>query len=232
VALTEENGDRPDVPNFVLVLTDGRSTDDVRIASPRLREKAAVIAVGVGKRIESKELEHIAGDPGNVFMVADFRSLPGSLSEGSPVCANAQIETQKELEASEEATRVRREGDGTGGELSADQKISNAQLELQILTNQYNKGDLDEGTYYSELRRLNMKIKALNAERISSGKGKGKGKGNKGKKEGVEALCPNIKDTINAPTVRFTTSFICPKHCIWEEDAFSIFYADNLLSQQ
>ena len=168
-------------------------------------------------------------------MVADFRSLPGSLSEGSSICADAQIETQKEIEEIEEAqngTRKRREGDGTGGELSAEQKISNAQLELQILTNQFNSGGgPDEATYYSELRRLNMKIQALNAERISSGKSK-KGKGNKNKNKSVDALCPNIKNTDNAPTLRFTTSFICPKHCIWEEDAYSIFYADNLLSQE
>ena len=45
------------------------------IDSPRLREIATVVAVGVGKRIKKPELVEIAGDPDQVYMVADFRSL-------------------------------------------------------------------------------------------------------------------------------------------------------------
>ena len=59
--LIEEKGDRPDVPNFVLVLTDGRATDDVRIGAPALRASAYVVAVGVGKKIKENELKIIAG---------------------------------------------------------------------------------------------------------------------------------------------------------------------------
>ena len=43
--LIESKGDRQDVPNFVLVLTDGRSTDDVSIGAPKLREKVRLFIV-------------------------------------------------------------------------------------------------------------------------------------------------------------------------------------------
>ena len=59
--LVASKGDRPDVPNFVLVLTDGRATDDVKIGAPALRNHAYVVAVGVGKKIKENELKIIAG---------------------------------------------------------------------------------------------------------------------------------------------------------------------------
>lgn len=59
--IIESKGDRPDVPNFVLVLTDGRATDDVRVGAPALRNHAYVVAVGVGKKIKENELKIIAG---------------------------------------------------------------------------------------------------------------------------------------------------------------------------
>ena len=60
--LIQEKGDRPDVPNFILVLTDGRSTDDVSVGAPLLQQKGFIIAVGVGKKIKEPELNTIAGN--------------------------------------------------------------------------------------------------------------------------------------------------------------------------
>lgn len=224
-ALTEENGDRPDVPNFVLVLTDGRATDDVRVGAPKLREKAAVIAVGVGKRIEKKELEHIAGDKGNVFMVADFRSLSGSQSEGSAACADAQIQYQQEIEGSQSG-RKRRDIEDLQAHLEA------VRAEVADLNNLHENDQIVDATYYSELRRLGLLEghiqNQLQAElQISSGKG------GKGGKKDMDKLCPNLTSSGAAvgeqTTLKFTTSFICPKSCIFDD--YVLYYPDNVLSQ-
>lgn len=227
VALTEEMGDRPDVPNFVLVLTDGRATDDVRVGAPRLREKAAVIAVGVGKRIEKRELEHIAGDSQNVFMVADFRTLAGSISEGDPACADAQITHQLQIEAA--GSHVGRRDTETGDDdLPIDQKLQNVQDEIESLGAVFEAGHIESATYYSEIRRLQLLQKhlmALSQAELISGKKPGK------KQKDMEQLCPNLNSageaTQVAETLRFTTSFICPKSCIWDE--YVLYYPDDLL---
>ena len=70
-----EKGDRPDVPNFIIVLTDGKAKDDVRVGSPGLQEKGMVVVIGVGDKIREKELITISGDAANVYLVSDFRSL-------------------------------------------------------------------------------------------------------------------------------------------------------------
>ena len=56
----------------MLVLTDGRATDDVEVGAPLLREKAYVVAVGVGKKIRESELRTIAGSEASVLQ---FRCL-------------------------------------------------------------------------------------------------------------------------------------------------------------
>jgi len=98
--LVASKGDRPDVPNFVLVLTDGRATDDVKIGAPALRNHAYVVAVGVGKKIKENELKIIAGSEDRVYMVTDFRSMGlGSLSatkEGEKVSEAEEIRRNKE----------------------------------------------------------------------------------------------------------------------------------------
>lgn len=241
IALTEENGDRPDVPNFVLVLTDGRSTDDVRIGAPRLRAKAAVIAVGVGRRIEKKELEHIAGDEGNVFMVADFRSMTGSNSEGSTFCADKIIANAYEEEGSTPAPRRRRddETDEYEGDATIEERLEQLAVELAELQSEFEAGIISQAEYYSSDRRLkllreqlNREAKLSSAELISGkGPGKGKGKGNKRPKEEDtdNITCPDISGEFGSHGVgRFTTSFICPKSCIWE--SYALYYPDDLLN--
>lgn len=267
-ALTLENGDRPDVPNFVLVLTDGRATDDVRIGAPLLRQKAAVIAVGVGKRIEKKELEYIAGDKGNVFMVADFRNLPGSNSEGKKDCANAQISAQIQIEEAEAAkmsgqmpaqiSRKRRDDEIQGEADSIADEMAALEKDLEALHERFTAGSIVDSTYYSELRRFTQLRKHLveksKGDHIVSEKISGDtNKPSKSKKplsNDFDAICPNLnanglpktqtveKDPLGGDLgrssasntgdgLRFTTSFICPKSCIWEE--YVLYYPDNVL---
>jgi len=249
-ALTLENGDRPDVPNFVLVLTDGRATDDVRVGAPRLREKAAVIAVGVGKRIEKKELEHIAGDKGNVFMVADFRSLaPALQSDGNSICAEALIAAQKEAEDSENDDERKRRSEDGEAEKSVEQKLIDVQNETLQLGIKHENGEIPDATYYAELRRLGLQKtfyeqqgqQENQAEFISGETQKQKNKPNKTEQtlsdltsEELAERCPGLKSYLDDKKPkpegvgRFTTSFICPKSCIWDE--YVLYYPDDLLT--
>ena len=75
------NGGRPAVSKLLVVLTDGSQTQDVGAEDPgdvadELRDMGIrVIAVGIGKGINSTELAHIAGDAKNVFSAASFDEL-------------------------------------------------------------------------------------------------------------------------------------------------------------
>jgi len=80
VGMSEAMGDRPDVKNFVVILTDGRAEDDVTIGAPGLHEKGMIIVIGVGSKVREKDLYTLAG-PGNednVYRVQNFRSLTGN----------------------------------------------------------------------------------------------------------------------------------------------------------
>lgn len=72
-------GDRTDVPNKVLLITDGRARDPpiLRVEAPRLQEKATVYALGIGKQIDYVELNRIASDPSerHVLYVDNFSFL-------------------------------------------------------------------------------------------------------------------------------------------------------------
>ena len=45
----------------------GKAKDDVRKGAPKLQEKGMVVVIGVGKRINKKELATISGNPDNVY---------------------------------------------------------------------------------------------------------------------------------------------------------------------
>ena len=187
--------------------------------------------MGVGKRIEKRELEHIAGDSQNVFMVADFRTLAGSISEGDSACADAQISHQLQIEESSGDTRRRRDSETGADDLPIEQKLENVQEEIESLGAVFDAGHIESATYYSEIRRLQLLQKhliALSQAELISGKKPGK------KQKDMEQLCPNLNSageatqTAATPGLRFTTSFICPKSCIWDE--YVLYYPDDLLS--
>ncbi|KAK7489962.1 hypothetical protein BaRGS_00018827, partial [Batillaria attramentaria] len=79
---TEANGDRPDVPNVAVIITDGNSGTDVTGPAQNARDAGIkLLAVGVGSGIDLSELNLIASDPDseNVFQVDDFNVLNDTL---------------------------------------------------------------------------------------------------------------------------------------------------------
>ncbi|XP_052101553.1 uncharacterized protein LOC127735433 isoform X2 [Mytilus californianus] len=75
-----ENGARHDSTKIVIVITDGESyyKDKTAAASKKLREKdVSVFAIGVGSNIDLKELESIASDPSDKYVleVLNYRGL-------------------------------------------------------------------------------------------------------------------------------------------------------------
>jgi hypothetical protein len=78
-AFRPEFGDRPEVPNKVLLITDGRARDPpiLRVEAARLQEQATVYALGIGKQIDYVELNRIASDPSerHVLYVDNFSFL-------------------------------------------------------------------------------------------------------------------------------------------------------------
>jgi uncharacterized protein YegL len=78
-AFKEEFGDRPEVPNKVLLITDGRARDPpiLKVQSGRLQEEATVYALGIGKQIDYVELNRIASKPSerHVLYVDNFSFL-------------------------------------------------------------------------------------------------------------------------------------------------------------
>ncbi|XP_067844316.1 uncharacterized protein [Heptranchias perlo] len=64
------------VPQFLVLVTGGRSSDDVKTPADALK-RAAVMTVAVGARnVDPAQLEEIAIDPSLVFSVKEFYSLP------------------------------------------------------------------------------------------------------------------------------------------------------------
>ena len=74
------HGDRNTAPNIVIVITDGKSTDNahtVQQANMLKNQGVHIIVVGVGSLIDTVELHQMASDPTfeNVFNVYDFNDL-------------------------------------------------------------------------------------------------------------------------------------------------------------
>ena len=81
-----ENGDREEVPNFCIIVTDGMPTDeDEALAAAQLVLDAnvTVFAVGVGDDIDESILRAMASDPKdrNVFTVANYTTLVEAQSQ-------------------------------------------------------------------------------------------------------------------------------------------------------
>ncbi|XP_066269259.1 zonadhesin-like [Branchiostoma lanceolatum] len=76
LALTAASGARPGVPKIVVVVTDGRSGDDVILPSQNLHNDGVItFAIGVTEMINYQELSAIAGSPDRVSTVFDFDAL-------------------------------------------------------------------------------------------------------------------------------------------------------------
>lgn len=63
------------VPEYLVVITDGKSSDEVKIPAEKLRAQGVTIyAIGV-KNADKLELEEIAGNPKRTFFVYNFDAL-------------------------------------------------------------------------------------------------------------------------------------------------------------
>ncbi|KAK3581965.1 hypothetical protein CHS0354_023436 [Potamilus streckersoni] len=76
----EKNGDRPDVPNIAIVLTDGESSNKAStVHEADLTRKAgtAIFAIGIGNMVNKVELEEIASLPKSDYMhvLESFKDL-------------------------------------------------------------------------------------------------------------------------------------------------------------
>ena len=80
IPLQEENGDRGDVPNVVILITDGisneRETETVAMAK-RLKDSGTrIIAIGVTDAVDVTELKvMVTNEPGDLLLADDFDKL-------------------------------------------------------------------------------------------------------------------------------------------------------------
>ncbi|XP_059920806.1 collagen alpha-1(XIV) chain [Gadus macrocephalus] len=90
-----ESGSRPGVPKIGILITDGKSQDDVVPPAESLRDAGVeLFAVGV-KNADENELQSIASEPdeGHVYNVADF-SIMSSIVEGLTKIVCEQVQHQ------------------------------------------------------------------------------------------------------------------------------------------
>ncbi|XP_072434860.1 uncharacterized protein [Chiloscyllium punctatum] len=72
---------KENIPQFLILVTSGRSDDDVEAPSDALK-RAAVMTFAVGVRhTDPAQLEEMAIDPSLIFSVKDFHSLPDLLNQ-------------------------------------------------------------------------------------------------------------------------------------------------------
>ena len=77
------NTARKELPNILIVMTDGESYDDVGPPSKALRDSGVIIySLGIGKNFNVKDLEKMASDPKSEHvMTADFKELSGVIQQ-------------------------------------------------------------------------------------------------------------------------------------------------------
>jgi len=74
-AFRQENGDRGDVENQVVVITDGKSKDDIKTPGRALKKMAHVMAIGVGVKVRTKDLFEIASSDEYVYTPESYSEL-------------------------------------------------------------------------------------------------------------------------------------------------------------
>ncbi|KAM7424852.1 hypothetical protein ABFA07_023642 [Porites harrisoni] len=96
---TEAGGDRQNSPNVMLVLTDGKpyglpenrnfAVFSKNIVKDFKEKEVHIVAVGIGRKINTKTLELIVGKNGAVFNVASFQKLQEEIDRiKSSVCSD------------------------------------------------------------------------------------------------------------------------------------------------
>ena len=78
ISVDKPNGDRPNAPNILVVVTDGQSNDQtatLQQATELHNLGVNVLAVGVGDSVDQTELAGIASSAQNVYTVSNFDAL-------------------------------------------------------------------------------------------------------------------------------------------------------------
>ena len=77
------SGDRNNVQNVAVIITDGRSEPDPSQTIPQAnllkQSGVTIIAVGIGSRVDSSELRAIASNPNDVIVAQNFEDLQDQL---------------------------------------------------------------------------------------------------------------------------------------------------------
>ena len=76
--VAKANGDRPNIANILIVITDGQSVDQaatLQQATELHNLGINVLAVGVGGSVDQTELAGIASSAQNVYIVTNFDAL-------------------------------------------------------------------------------------------------------------------------------------------------------------
>ena len=98
------NGRRPDALPFVIVVTDGKSSNPyaTEIEAKKLHAmNVTVFAIGISSEVNETELRGIASDPKNVIIVEDFQSLKKIHSQAlNGACEGMQCSFTRSLEFS------------------------------------------------------------------------------------------------------------------------------------
>ncbi len=77
---TAASGDRPDVPDVLVVLTDGNQTPELKAQYPSLEDAAkklrsrgiTIVAVGVGDKLENNNLKAMATSENYLFTIGSY----------------------------------------------------------------------------------------------------------------------------------------------------------------
>ncbi len=82
--LKAKNGARANVPKLLVLLTDGAQTADADAVDPgdiaaEIRQSGVkLVVIGIGKKVDSKELLHMAGEKSNLYQASNFDELKSS----------------------------------------------------------------------------------------------------------------------------------------------------------
>ena len=76
---TEQGGDRPTVPNFLILLTNGKSENPRGVVNSakalRDQAKVTIVAIGIGNQIDMRELRSVATTNNEVINVRSYPTL-------------------------------------------------------------------------------------------------------------------------------------------------------------
>jgi len=96
-----EHGDRPDVPNFIVLMTDGESTNKnaTKLEAERLNQNdnITVFTVGIGPLVNYDELNSLASQPGYNLTANNFEQLRTLVQIISPttLCTTPGMDSEK-----------------------------------------------------------------------------------------------------------------------------------------